>query len=69
MKIASLPGVSVALSANVKYSILNDLQPLVQSLTRLYRQQVNTFSAIALAEAGDRDGANELLRQSADKVS
>ena len=67
MKTFSLLTASVVRTPKPAHGLANPFQPLLQALARLYRRNANAFPAIALAEAGDTEGAEELLNKSADK--
>jgi hypothetical protein len=68
MKTASLPDSSVAAApsdAKTGPGVIGRLAAGPQALARLIGRQADVFPAIALAEAGDVDGALELLARSA----
>ncbi|MGA7181301.1 MAG: hypothetical protein WBX11_17185 [Thiobacillaceae bacterium] len=69
MKTVSLPNASVAFGADSHHRFVERIRPLPRMLVSLLRRQAHTFPAIALAEAGDSEGATELLKQGAGKKS
>jgi hypothetical protein len=67
MKSASLIRTPSVESAQPVGNDLPSIRSATRKLTEFLQSQSQAFSAIALAEAGDSDGAIELLRQPANK--